>query len=237
MKINFLNIPIDAITMAETLQKVENAIALEKQIHHTAVNAGKIVLMQTDKELKKSVVEADIINADGQAVVWASKFLGSPLPERVAGIDLMNNLIELSYKMSYKCFFLGATQDIVEKVVGKFSRIYSSEIIGGFHHGYFNKADESKIAQLISEFGFPVVLALGMGYFIYFVWKFVTEELKPTLSKTNGNLIKLLDQIRMLDNDLIRLQQKVNTVLEYKETQEILQDAEEKKALEEKKKK
>ena len=94
-----------------------------------------------------------------------------------------------------------------------------------------------KVAQLISEFGFPVVLALGMGYFIYFVWKFVTEELKPTLSKTNGNLIKLLDQIRMLDNDLIRLQQKVNTVLEYKETQEILQDAEEKKALEEKKKK
>ena len=81
-----------------------------------------------------------------------------------------------------------------------------------------------KLAQLISEFGFPVVLALGMGYFIYFVWKFVTEELKPTLSKTNGNLIKLLDQIRMLDNDLIRLQQKVNTVLEYKETQEILQD-------------
>lgn len=94
-----------------------------------------------------------------------------------------------------------------------------------------------KLAQLISEFGFPVVLALGMGYFIYFVWKFVTEELKPTLSKTNGNLIKLLDQIRMLDNDLIRLQQKVNTVLEYRETQEILQDAEEKKALEEKKKK
>jgi len=94
-----------------------------------------------------------------------------------------------------------------------------------------------KVAQLISEFGFPVVLALGMGYFIYFVWKFVTEELKPTLSKTNGNLIKLLDQIRMLDNDLIRLQQKVNTVLEYKETQEILQDAEEKKALEEKKRK
>lgn len=94
-----------------------------------------------------------------------------------------------------------------------------------------------KIAQLISEFGFPVVMAIGMGYFIYFVWKFVTEILKPTLSKTNGNLIKLLDQIRMLDNDLIRLQQKVNTVLEYKETQEILQDAEEKKALEEKKKK
>ena len=87
-----------------------------------------------------------------------------------------------------------------------------------------------KIAQLISEFGFPVVLALGMGYFIYFVWKFVTLELKPQLSKSSSELIRLLDQIRMLDNDLIRLQQKVDTVLEYKETQE-------KKALEVKKKK
>ena len=87
-----------------------------------------------------------------------------------------------------------------------------------------------KIAQLISEFGFPVVLALGMGYFIYFVWKFVTTELKPHLGKSHTELNLLLDQIRMLDNDLIRLQQKVDTVLEYKETQE-------KVALEVKKKK
>ena len=75
-----------------------------------------------------------------------------------------------------------------------------------------------KIAQLISEFGFPVVLALGMGYFIYFVWKFVTTELKPQLGKSHTELIRLLDQIRMLDNDLIRLQQKVDAVLELKET-------------------
>ena len=92
-----------------------------------------------------------------------------------------------------------------------------------------------KIAQLIAEFGFPVVLALGMGYFIFFVWKFVTQTLKPALGKSNTILIRLLDQIRMLDNDLIRLQSKVNTVLEYREKEEVLEDAEEKKALEEKK--
>ena len=90
------------------------------------------------------------------------------------------------------------------------------------------------LAKLIAEFGFPVVLALGMGYFIFFVWKFVTQSLKPALGKSNTILIRLLDQIRMLDNDLIRLQQKVNTVLEYKDQQEILMKAEEKKALEEK---
>tara|TARA_B100002019_G_scaffold274330_1_gene271179 strand:+ start:2879 stop:3178 length:300 start_codon:yes stop_codon:yes gene_type:complete len=93
-----------------------------------------------------------------------------------------------------------------------------------------------KVAQLIAEFGFPVVLALGMGYFIYFVWKFVTETLKPSLGKGNKELIRLLDQIRMLDNDLIRLQSKVNTVLEYRQREEILEDAEEKEALKEKEK-
>ena len=77
-----------------------------------------------------------------------------------------------------------------------------------------------KVAQLISEFGFPVVLALGMGYFIFFVWKFVTTELKPQLGKSSVELIRLLDQIRMLDNDLIRLRSKLNTVLEIQENEQ-----------------
>ena len=104
-KINLLNIPIDAITMQETLEKVENAIFFKKQIHHTVVNASKIVLMQTDKELEKSVVEADIINADGQAVVWAANLLEKLLPERVSGIDLMEKLVKRSFEKGYKCFF------------------------------------------------------------------------------------------------------------------------------------
>tara|TARA_R100001015_G_C4563747_1_gene123104 strand:- start:204 stop:494 length:291 start_codon:yes stop_codon:yes gene_type:complete len=78
--------------------------------------------------------------------------------------------------------------------------------------------DLYKISELVSTFGYPVVLSLGMGYFIYFVWNFITKDLKPTLGKSHGELIRLLDQIRMLDNDLIRLQQKVDAVLELKET-------------------
>jgi len=78
--------------------------------------------------------------------------------------------------------------------------------------------DFYKVAELVEQFGYPVVLSLGMGYFIYYVWNFITKDLKPTLSKSHGELIRLLDQIRMLDNDLIRLQQKVDAVLELKET-------------------
>ena len=70
------------------------------------------------------------------------------------------------------------------------------------------------IADLINKYGFPIVSAAGMGYFIYFVWKWVTTVIKPVIGQANGTLIALIDRIRMLDNDLIRLNQKVETVLQ-----------------------
>ena len=88
-----------------------------------------------------------------------------------------------------------------------------------------------KIAQIIAEFGFPVAMALGMGYFIYFTWKFITVEVKPSLGRMFASAIKLTDQLRMLDQDMIRLQQKVNVVLEYKARQQVLEDAKAKEAL------
>jgi hypothetical protein len=69
------------------------------------------------------------------------------------------------------------------------------------------------IVGLINDFGFPIVAALGMGYFIYFIWKWVTEEIDPVLGEANVTLIALIDRVRMLDNDLIRLNQKLNVVL------------------------
>ena len=77
----------------------------------------------------------------------------------------------------------------------------------------------SAIADMLNEFGFPVIIALAMGYFIYFVWKFVTENLEPQIDKQQTTLVKLIDQMRMLDQDQIRLQEKLNTVLEYRESQ------------------
>ena len=69
------------------------------------------------------------------------------------------------------------------------------------------------IVAMINKYGFPIVAAGGMGYMIYFVWKWATQEVKPVISDANTVLIALIDRIRMLDNDLIRLNQKVNTVL------------------------
>jgi len=75
------------------------------------------------------------------------------------------------------------------------------------------------IAQLISKYGFPIVAAAGMGYMIYYVWTWATTIVKPVLKDANTVLIALIDRIRMLDNDLIRLNQKVNIVLMLREMQ------------------
>tara|TARA_B110000902_G_scaffold176165_1_gene199891 strand:- start:73 stop:360 length:288 start_codon:yes stop_codon:yes gene_type:complete len=73
------------------------------------------------------------------------------------------------------------------------------------------------IANLINEYGFPVVMLVGLGYFVYFVWTFINDRIQPEIDKQHMQLIKLIDRMRMLDQDLIRLQQKVNVVLEYNE--------------------
>ena len=74
-----------------------------------------------------------------------------------------------------------------------------------------------EIVDAIQKFGFPIVAMVGLGYFVYFVWTTITQVINPTVKEMHMTLIKLIDQIRMLDNDMIRLQQKVNTVLQMKE--------------------
>ena len=77
------------------------------------------------------------------------------------------------------------------------------------------------IVGLIADFGFPIVAMVGLGYFVYFVWVTIIRVINPTIKNMHLTLIKLIDQIRMLDNDMIRLQQKVNTVLQMKENEKI----------------
>ena len=73
------------------------------------------------------------------------------------------------------------------------------------------------VIELVNQYGLPIVVAGGMGYFIYFIWKYVTTEIKPKLGQTATVLIALIDRIRMLDNDLIRLDQKLNIFIEMDE--------------------
>jgi N-acetylglucosaminyldiphosphoundecaprenol N-acetyl-beta-D-mannosaminyltransferase len=152
-RIQLLGTPIDNLTMEETIGLINRAIENKEHLHHTVVNAGKIVSMHENPELKESVINADIINADGQAVVWASKLFKSPLKERVAGIDLMEKLVELAYHKNYKVFFFGAKETIIKKVVEKYSNVFSPGIIAGYRNGYFEKEEEREIAKQIAGSG------------------------------------------------------------------------------------
>ena len=77
------------------------------------------------------------------------------------------------------------------------------------------------IVELVNQFGLPIVVAGGLGYFIFFIWKFVTLKIKPKLGQAFTVLVALIDRVRMLDNDLIRLEQKLNVFIEMKEEQQI----------------
>ena len=77
------------------------------------------------------------------------------------------------------------------------------------------------LVTLVNQYGLPIVVAGGMGYFIFFIWKYVTTKIKPKLGATFGVLVALIDRIRMLDNDLIRLEQKLNVFVEMKEELQI----------------
>ena len=75
------------------------------------------------------------------------------------------------------------------------------------------------VAQIIGEYGFPIVATVGLLYMICFIWEFITKQIKAKLGETMGTLVGLIDRIRMLDNDIIRLQQKLDTVIELREVE------------------
>lgn len=152
-RIQILNTAIDNLSMQETLALVQEKIQNGEQLHHVVVNAGKVVAMQKDLELRNSVNQCHIVNADGQAVVWASRFLGKPLKERVAGIDLMVSLVEMAHKNNNRIFLFGAKEEVVKSVVEKYTEIYSPEIIAGYRNGYFSADEEEEIAHQIANSG------------------------------------------------------------------------------------
>jgi len=115
-KVNLFGIPIDPLTMSQAVDRVANAISTRQQLHVGVVNAAKVVNMHRNPGLAADVLSSDMVLADGASVVWASKLLGTPLPERVAGIDLMLEILDRGNEKQWRVFCLGATEEISEKV-------------------------------------------------------------------------------------------------------------------------
>lgn len=150
-KIELLNTFYHNLSMDETLHLIDQNIVSRQQIHHVVINAAKIVALQTDLELRESVNSTDLINIDGQAVVWAAKILDKPVKERVSGIDLMINLVNLAASKKYKIFLLGAKEEIVSKLNELYTQEYGDDLVTGYRNGYFNQDEESEVIRQIVE--------------------------------------------------------------------------------------
>lgn len=150
-RINILNTTIDVLTMKETIDLVEKYITTKTPLHLMGVNADKINEVNANKLMSEIVNKCGVINADGASVVLASKYLKKPLPERVAGIDLMMNLVELADQKSYKIFLLGAKEEVVKKTKEKLIQKYPKLNVVGIRNGYFKEADWERVSEQIEK--------------------------------------------------------------------------------------
>ena len=149
--VELFGVPVQATCMNGVLARVDDAIESRSSLNIGVVNAAKIVNMQKDKELCEAVLSSDVIYADGMSVVWASRILGSPLPERIAGIDLMHEIMQRGQEKGYRVFCLGAKQAVLDKVQKEFAELYPGTIIAGSHHGYFDADGEEEVAKQIRD--------------------------------------------------------------------------------------
>ena len=144
-----LGCEIDRVTLADALDHCEQTIAARGHMQHMAINAAKLVLMRKDRELAEVIRGCELVTADGQAIVWVSRLLGDPLPERVTGIDLMESLLERSSRHGYRVYILGARQDVLEQAVLRLRERFADLQIVGYRNGYFSAEEEPLVAAEI----------------------------------------------------------------------------------------
>jgi N-acetylglucosaminyldiphosphoundecaprenol N-acetyl-beta-D-mannosaminyltransferase len=154
--------PIDAVTMSQAVDRCCSAIENHTYVSVGLVNAPKIVAMRSDARLREAVSSCALVLADGQSVVWASRMLYEPLPERVAGIDLFLELLAEAAHRSYRVYFLGSRPDVLRQMIDEVKRQYPGLEIVGARDGYFLQKEEPEIAAEIRASS-PDLLFVGMS--------------------------------------------------------------------------
>lgn len=155
-------VPIHAVDLQTALARVDEFIAARTPHYNIAINAAKVVEFQADAALRDAIEAAHLRTADGQAVVWAARLLGRPLPTRVAGSDLMEALLAHAARRGYSVYLLGAREDIVRACATKAQALHPSLRIAGYRDGYFRPEDEADVVEAIRSTR-PDILFLGFG--------------------------------------------------------------------------
>lgn len=158
-RIRLLDVPVDPIGMQQTLDWVAERIASGEHGTHLCVNAANVVRAHADPEYRELLERTTVIGADGQPMVWASRLLGRGLPERVAGIDLMERVLDTAVERGWRVFLLGARSEVVQRLADQL-RARGIEIVGA-HDGYFDTEDAEDLIEEIRRSGADV-LFVGM---------------------------------------------------------------------------
>jgi len=137
--------------MEETIREIEDIISKRRLVQHVVINAGKVVMMHKDRPLMDIINSCQMVQADGQSIIWASRILGKPLRERVTGIDLMEKLVQLADQKGYRVFFFGAREEVVSRVVSIYRQRYKNLQVAGYRNGYFDDRDSPGIVAEIRQ--------------------------------------------------------------------------------------
>lgn len=160
-RITMMNTVIDVLDMKETVELVDEYIKTNTPLHLMGVNADKINELNSNPLMKEIVNKCGIINADGASVVLASKLLKKKLPERVAGVDLMLELVKLCCEKNYSIYLLGAKQSVVEQTRDVLMDKYSNLNIKGIHNGYFKEEQWDNISKELKKLK-PDIVFVGI---------------------------------------------------------------------------
>lgn len=148
-----MGVPLDLLTLEESLAQVERWIDSGGGHEQVSLNAQKVVSMAVDPELRRLVRRSDMINADGAGVVLGARMLGIVVPERVAGVDLFLGLMDRAAERGWRPYLLGATQEVLDKVVQAFREQHPGLELAGARNGYFSAEEEPALAQEIRASG------------------------------------------------------------------------------------
>ena len=140
MRAEVFGVPLDLLTMDESVARCFELIESELPTQHVVINASKVVMMEDVAGLREVIARCAMVSADGQSVVWAGRALGLAVPERVAGIDLMERLIAEAESRSWPVYFLGARQDVLDDFLDRELESHPGLVVAGSHDGYFDDA-------------------------------------------------------------------------------------------------
>jgi N-acetylglucosaminyldiphosphoundecaprenol N-acetyl-beta-D-mannosaminyltransferase len=161
-RIKILDVPFDNISMTIAVKRIANFFVSGQPHQIVTANPETVMLAQEDGELLHILQKADLVVADGIGIVGAARYLGTPLPERVAGIELAEMLLSFAAQNNFRTFFLGGAPGVAAEAAQVIQKRYPKLVISGVHHGYFNQAEEKKIIQQIKDCR-PHFLLVGMG--------------------------------------------------------------------------